>query len=77
MGFWDTVFDLGKKALSEGTKQTKDVGNRLIKLKRKSDSELLKLVKDSSWASTVESKDRSIARQILKSRGYTDEQLRK
>ena len=35
MGFWDAIFDLGKKALSEGTKQTKDVSNRLSKLKLK------------------------------------------
>ncbi|WPZ01158.1 hypothetical protein [Idiomarina sp. OXR-189] len=77
MGFWDAIFDLGKKALSEGTKQTKDVSNRLSKLKRKSDSELLKMVTDKSWSSTVDSKDKAVARQILKSRGYTDEQLRK
>ena len=77
MGFWDAIFDLGKKALSEGTKQTKDVSNRLSKLKRKSDKDLLLMVTDKSWSSTVDSKDKVIARQILKSRGYTDEQLRK
>ena len=77
MGFWDAIFDLGKKALSEGAKQTKDVSNRLSKLKRKSDKDLLLMVTDKSWSSTVDSKDKVIARQILKSRGYTDEQLRK
>ncbi|MEC8925770.1 MAG: hypothetical protein VYD07_07650 [Pseudomonadota bacterium] len=77
MGFWDSVFDIGKQVLSEGSKQTKDVSNRLSKLKRKSDKDLLRMVTDKSWSSTVDSKDRTVARQILKSRGYTDEQLRK
>ncbi len=76
MGFWDSVFDIGKQVLSEGSKQTKDVSTRLSKLKRKSDKDLLRMVTDKSWSSTVDSKDRAVARQILKSRGYTDEQLR-
>lgn len=68
---------LASKSLSEGSKQIKDVSNRLSKLKRKSDKDLLRMVTDKSWSSTVYSKDRTIARQILKSRGYNDEQLRK
>lgn len=75
MSIWDTVFETGKKILSEALDQTSELTEAHKRLKGKSDKELLDIANKSAWKH--EGKDQMLARSMLRKRGYTDDQIKR
>ncbi len=74
MGFWDTVFKVGKEVLSTTSEHVSDVSDEVKRLRGKSDRELLDIAKKPLWK--AEGKEQSVAKSILRKRGYSDAQMK-
>ncbi|RUO40299.1 hypothetical protein [Idiomarina aquatica] len=74
MGFWDTVFKVGKEVLSTTSEHASDVSDEVKRLRGKSDRELLDIAKKPLWK--TEGKEQSVAKSILRKRGYSDAQMK-
>lgn len=76
MGFWDKAWDISKKVVAEVTDQAQETNENYKKLKGASDNELLKIVHTSSLSAKYDQKAKTVARSMLKARGYDDEKIR-
>jgi len=73
MGFWDTVFKVGKEVFSEAADTTKQVSSHAKELKNASDDKLLRIVNNSSW--NADGKEKMAAKGILRKRGYSEREM--
>lgn len=73
MGFWDTVFKVGKEVLSTTSEHVSEVSEEVKRLKTKSDQELLDIANKPAWK--VKGKEQSVARSMLRKRGYSEREI--
>lgn len=76
MGFWDKAWDITKKVAVEVTDQAQETNENYKKLKGASDKVLLEIVHTSSLSAKYDQKAKTVARSMLKARGYDDEKIR-
>ncbi|WPZ00151.1 hypothetical protein [Idiomarina sp. OXR-189] len=73
MGFWDTVFKVGKEVISTASEHASEVTDEVKRLRGKSDKELLDIANKPAWK--AKGKEQSIAKSMLRKRGYSEREI--